>query len=191
MGQYVNSSAASANAALQSAQARSQGMADRKAAYARAYGLEHDSAERGRIAAQQMQTMRQNQSAAAAAARTSNASSGFDSSSGSKLRHEMSVAQIFEEAIANAGQSYAIADQNARNQANSLRKSGDDALKMSQIMANYYSRVSKINSTAANWQLLGGALSAIGDSMFTFNIGGSSGQKRNRGDSDSSSGNQS
>lgn len=181
MGHSVNSSAASANAALQSAQARAQGLADRKTAYARAYGLEHDSAERGRIAAQQMQTMRQNQTAAESATRLQNAASGFDASSGSKLRSEMSTAQIFEEAIANAGKSYAIADQNARNQAASFRKEGDDALKMSQIMANYYSRVSKINSTAANWQLLGGTLNTIGDSMFTFNIGGASEQIRDWG----------
>ncbi len=181
MGQYVNSSAASANAAQQSAQARAQGLADRKAAYARAYGIEHDSAEQGHIAAQQMQTMRQNQTAAESATRLQNAISGFDASSGSKLRSEMSTARIFEEAIANAGKSYAISDQNARNQAARLRKEGDDALKMSQIMANYYSRVSKINSTAANWQLLGGALSTIGDSMFTFNIGGTSEQIRDWG----------
>lgn len=181
MGQFVNSSAASANAAQQASQARTQGLADRKAAYARAYGLERDSAEQGHIAAQQMQTMRQNQTSAVASTRTQNAASGFNASSGSKLRSEMSTAQMFEEAIANAGKSYAIQDQNARSQAAQLRKDGDDALKMSQIMANYYSRVSKINSTTANWQLLGGSLSTIGDSMFTYNIGGAAEQIRNWG----------
>ena len=181
MGQFVNSSATSANAAQQATQARTQGLADRKLAYARAYGLERDSAEQGHIAAQQMQTLRQNQTAAVASTRANNAASGFAASSGSKLRHEMSTAQIFEEAIANAGKSYAITDQNARNQANQLRKEGDDALKMSQIMANYYSRVSKINSRAANWQLLGGTLSTIGDTMFTFNIGGAAEQIQNWG----------
>lgn len=174
MGQFVNSSAASANAAQQSAQARTQGIADRKAAYARAYGIESDSAQRAHIAAQQMQTIRQNQTSAISATRVDGASSGFNASSGSKLRQEMTTAQIFEEAINNASKSHAISDQNARNQANQLRKEGDDTLKMSQIMANYYSRVSKINSTAANWQLLGGSLSTIGDTMFTYNIGGAS-----------------
>lgn len=179
MGQFVNSSAASANAAQQSVQARTQGLADRKVAYARAYGLERDSAEQGYIAAQQMQTMRQNQTAATASTRLDNASSGFAASSGSKLRHEMSTAQIFEEVIAHAGKSYAITDQNARSQAFQLRKEGDDALKMSDIMANYYSRVSKINSTAANWHLLGGTASTIGDTMFTYNIGGAADQIKN------------
>lgn len=181
MGQFVNSSAASANAAQQAAQARTQGLADRKTAYARAYGLERDSAQQAYIAAQQMQTARQNQTAAVASTRLDNAASGFAASSGSKLRHEQTTAQIFEEAIDNLGKSYAIQDQNARNQANQLRKDGDDALKMSQIMSNYYSRVSKINSTAANWQLLGGSLSTIGDTTLTYNIGGSADTIRNWG----------
>lgn len=171
MGQFVNSSAASANATQQAVQARTQGIADRKAAYARAYGLERDTAEQGYIAAQQMQTMRQNQTAAVASTRLDNAASGFSASSGSKLRGETSTAQIFEQTIANLGQSYAIQDQNARNQANQLRKEGDDALKLSQIMSNYYSRLSKINSTAANWQLLGSGLTTLGDTMLTYNIG--------------------
>lgn len=181
MGQFVNSSAASANAAQQAAQARTQGLADRKAAYARAYGLERDSAEAAHIAADQMQTMRQNQTAAVSTTRLHNAASGFSASTGSKLRSETSTAQIFEQTIANLGKSYTIQDANARNQANQIRKDGDDALKLSQIMSNYYSRVSKINSTAANWQLLGGSLSTIGDTMFTYNIGGAAQQIRNSG----------
>lgn len=181
MGQFVNSSAASANAAQQATQARTQGIADRKLAYARAYGLERDSAEQAHIAAAQMQTLRQNQTAATSATRAENAASGFAASSGSKLQNETSTAQIFEETIANLGKSYAISDQNARNQANQLRKEGDDALKLSQIMSNYYSRISRINSTAANWQLLGGIGSTIGDTMFTYNIGGAADQLRKWG----------
>lgn len=171
MGQFVNSSAASANAAQQAAQARTQGLADRKAAYTRAYGIERDSAAQAHIVADQMQTMRQNQTAAISTTRLHNASSGFSASSGSKLHTETSTAQIFEQTIANLGKSYAIQDQNARNQANQLRKDGDDSLALSQIMANYYSRLSKINSTAANWQLLGGTASTIGDTLLTYNIG--------------------
>lgn len=181
MGQFVNSSAASANAAQQAAQARTQGIADRKAAYARAYGIERDTAEQGHIAADQMQTMRQNQTAATSTTRLHNAASGFSASTGSKLRTETSTAQIFEQTIANLGKSYTIQDQNARTQANQLRKDGDDALKLSQIMANYHSRTAKINSTAANWQLLGGTLNTIGDSFFTYNIGGAAEQIRNWG----------
>ncbi len=181
MGQFVNSSAASANAAQQATQARTQGIADRKLAYARAYGIEQDSAAQGHIAAQQMQTLRQNQTAAISATRAENAASGFAASSGSKLQNETSTAQIFEETIANLGKSYAISDQNARTKANQLRKDGDDALKLSQIMSNYYSRVSKINSTAANWQLLGGTASTIGDTILTYNIGGAADQLRKWG----------
>lgn len=169
MGQFIDSSAASANAAQQAVQARTQGIADRKIAYARAYGLEQDSAQQAYIAGQQMQTMRQNQTAAISATRVDNAASGFSASSGSKLRQEASTAQIFEEAIANLGKSYTITDQNARNQAFQLRKEGDDAFKLSEIMAGYHSRVSKINSTTANWQLLGGGMKTIGDYTMMFN----------------------
>ncbi len=183
----VNSKAAAANESLQAMQARTQGIADRKAAYARAYGLEADAAAQGYIAGQQMQTQRQNQTAAVAEQRMHSGASGFAASAGSKLRAEMSTAQIFEEVIANMGKSYAIQDQNARSQAAQLRKEGDDALKLSQIMSNYYSRTAKINSTAANWQLLGGTLSTIGDSMFTYNIGGAATQVRDWGAGKSSS----
>ena len=54
------------------------------------------SAEQAYIAAQQMQTARQNQTAAVASTRLDNAASGFAASSGSKLRHEQTTAQIFE-----------------------------------------------------------------------------------------------
>ncbi|MGN0869456.1 MAG: hypothetical protein ACI4O9_08055 [Akkermansia sp.] len=171
MGQFVNSSSNSANYAQQSAEARTNALAQRRQAYANAYALEENSAQSGYITGQQMSTMRQNQSAAIASTRLTNASSGIDASGGSKLRQEQSTAQILEEAIANLGQSYAISDQNARRQAARLRKEGDDAYTIGQIMANYYSRASKIQSTAANWQLLGGGLSTIGDTMHKYNIG--------------------
>lgn len=171
MGQFINAQAASADAAMQATQARTQGAADRKAAYARAYGMESESAAAAHIAAQQMETIRQNQRAAISDARVANATSGFSASSGSKLSTEKTTAQIFEEALANASKSYVIQDQNARSQANILRKEGDDTLKMSEIMGTYYSKVSRINSNAATGYLLGGALSTIGDIAYTYNIG--------------------
>ncbi len=179
MGQFINSSAASANYAQQAAQTRTQGLADRKAAYSRAYGIERDSAAQAHLAAHQMQTMRQNQTAATSSTRLHNASSGFSASSGSKLHTETSTAQIFEQTIANLATSYAIQDQNARNQANQLRKDGDDTLKLSKISSRYYSRLSKINSSAANWQLLGSIASTIGDSLLTFNIDPNSNNSNN------------
>lgn len=181
MGGSVNSAAASAEYTQKSVQARTQGIADRKAAYARAYGLERDSAEYGHIAGQQLETMRQNQTAAVSATRVSNAASGFNASGGSKLRQEMSTAQILEEAIASAGKSYAIQDQNARLQAFQLRKEGDDALKLADIMAGYYSRVSRANAKSVGWQLLGGTLSTIGDTTLKYNIGGAADAIRNWG----------
>lgn len=171
MGEFVNSKAASANYGEKAVEARTNGLVRRKQAYATAYGLENDSAQSAYIAGRQMQAMRQNQTAAVADARVQNASSGFSASTGSKLRQEMSTAQIFEEAIANAGLSYAIQDQNARNQANQLRKEGDDAARMGNVTAHYYSRASKVNSIAGNWQLFGGSLQKIGETFLKFNVG--------------------
>lgn len=178
MGQYINSKATSAEYGQKAIEARANGLAQRKQAYANAYELEDASAQNGYIAGQKMETMRQNQTAAVAATRLQNGATGFGASGGSKLQQEMSTAQMFEEAIANLGKSYAIQDQNARRQADQLRKEGDDTLKLSQIMSNYYSRVSKINSRAANWQLLSGTSSTIGDTIYTYNIGGAT--KSNR-----------
>lgn len=168
MGEFVNSKAASANYGEKAVEARTNGLVRRKQAYATAYGLENDSAQSAYIAGRQMQAMRQNQTAAVADARVQNASSGFSASTGSKLRQEMSTAQIFEEAIANAGLSYAIQDQNARNQANQLRKEGDDAARMGDVTAHYYSRASKVNSIAGNWQLFGGSMKTIGDTFIKY-----------------------
>ena len=170
MGEYVKSQATAANYGQQAIETRTNALTARRQAYANAYGLEENSAQSAYITGQQMATMRQNQSAAIAATRLANASGGIDPSGGSKLRQEQSTAQILEETIANLGQSYTISDQNARRQAARLRKEGDDTYTLGQIMANYYSRAARINSTAANWQLLGGSTATIGDTLLKFNI---------------------
>lgn len=170
MGEFINSKAASAEYGQKATEARTNGLSQRKQAYANAYGLEDASRQSGSIAGQKMETMRQNQTAAVSATRLANGSSGFSASSGSKLQQEMSTAQMFEEAIANLGKSYAVSDQNARQQADRLRKEGDDAYKMGNVMGNYYARASKIHSTAGNWQLFGGAMSTIGDTVLKYNI---------------------
>lgn len=171
MGQFINSKATSAEYGQKAMEARTNGLAQRKQAYSNAYGLEDASAQNGYITGQKMETMRQNQTAAVAATRLQNGSNGFGASGGSKLQQEMSTAQMFEEAIANLGKSYAVSDQNARRSADQLRKEGEDAYKMGNVMGNYYSRASKIQSTAGNWQLFGGAMSTIGDTFLKYDLG--------------------
>ncbi len=171
MGQSVNSKASAAEYGMKAMEARTNGLAQRKQAYANAYGLEEASRQNGYITGQKMETMRQNQTAAVSSARLANGTSGFSASGGSKLQQEMSTAQMFEEVIANLGKSYAISDQNARRQADQLRKEGEDAYKMGNVMGNYYSRASKIQSTAGNWQLFGGVMSTIGDTLLKFDLG--------------------
>lgn len=172
MGQVLNSKATSAEYGLKAMEARTNGLTQHKQAYANAYGLEEASSQNGYITGQKMETMRQNQTSAVSSTRLANGASGFGTSGGSKLQQEMSTAQMFEEAIANLGKSYAISDQNARRQADQLRKEGEDAYKMGNVMGNYYSRASKIQSTAGNWQLFGGAMSTIGDTFLRYDLGG-------------------
>ena len=59
MGQYINSKATSAEYGQKAMEARANGLAQRKQAYANAYGLEDASAQNGYIAGQKMETMRQ------------------------------------------------------------------------------------------------------------------------------------
>lgn len=172
MGGFVNSSTAAANAQLQAAQARTQGVLQRRQAYADAYKLESDSAAALMVAGENAAVLRQNQAAQVAAARVQNGGSGFDASSGSVLRREQSVAEEFEQAIANMGRSAAVQDANARAQAVQLRREGDSAVLLADIMGDYYGRVARANRVAAGWNLLGGALSTVGNLGLQYNVGG-------------------
>lgn len=173
MGGYLNSATASANAATQGAQARTQGLLQRKQAYANAYKLDADAEASNLLAGEQMATMRQNQAAAIAAQRVQAASSGFSASSGSMLRGEQSVAEAFEQAIANIGKSAAIQDANAREQAGQLRREGDTALALSNVQGAFYDRVARINRYSALVNLAGDALSTAGNLGLTYNFGNS------------------
>lgn len=166
MGSFVNSRADAANAGA----AAVAGSMQRKQRYAAAYGLERESADAGWLAGRQLTAMRQNEDLSVGRQRAENAASGFAASSGSKLDRERSVAEVLEEAIANAAASYAVQDEAARNQAARLRKEGDDALRMGEIAARYYSRRSRIANTVGNWQLAGGVLDKVGGALVKYDL---------------------
>lgn len=163
MGNYIRSNQEAGHYAYQAQNAQTQGELSRKQAYNNAYKMEFDSGAAGYIAGDRMMTERQNAVAAVAQRRAENAASGFSASSGSKLRAEQSFAEMAEAMIANIGKDYTISDQNARNQANQLRKEGDEAAALGAVNSAYYSRMSGISSRAARGYLLGDTLSTLGD----------------------------
>ena len=166
-------SAQGANYSSQAATARTNGLAQRQQAYANAYKLETDAASQGYLAADNMMTMRRNQAAAVDEARLANGASGFDASGGSKLQVEQSVADVFEQAIANMMKSTTISDQNARMQANAYRRQGDTSLNLGNIQADYLNRMSGISGKYSRWALVGSGLSTLGQVGMKYNWGGS------------------
>lgn len=173
MGDALNMSAQGANYSSQAATARANGIAQRQQAYANAYKLETDAASQSFLAADNMMTMRRNQTVAMDEARLANGASGFDASGGSKLHAEQSVADVFEQAIANMMKSNTISDQNARMQANAYRRQGDTSLNLGNIQADYLNRMSRISSKYARWALVGSGLSTLGQLGLKYNWGGS------------------
>lgn len=172
-------SARGANYSSQAATARANGIAQRQQAYANAYKLETDAASQSYLAADNMMTMRRNQAAAVDEVRLANGASGFDASGGSKLQTEQSVADIFEQAIANMMKSNTISDQNARMQANAFRRQGDTSLNLGNIQADYLNRMSSISSKYSKWLLVGSGLSMLGGLGMKFNYGDGSSGKNN------------
>ncbi len=171
MGQFANSSAQATNYGIQANEARLQGMLQKKQAYANAYKLEGDSRMQGEVVGENMMRASANAVARLAAARTAQAGSGF-ADVGSKLRAEQSTAEVLMEALANMRKSYAISDQNARNQANVYRREGDTAYELGQIQGNMYDKMARAMRKASRWQLVGGALQMVGQMGSVFNFGG-------------------
>ena len=189
MGDGVNMYASAANQRTDAMTTRANGRLQRQQAYANAYKLEDDAARGSHVAADNMMTMRRNQSAAVAASRVAHAASGFGASGGSKLAAEASVAEVFEKAIADAAKSNAIADVNAREQANAFRRQGDTALNLANINADYLNRLAAINSKAAPWMMLGSALSLGGSLTNQFKMASSGeGSKKTSGPGSAASG---
>lgn len=173
MGSFINTSADSATNATRAYESRTQGILQRNRAYQQAYGLEQESAQNNYIAGRQMLDYRARQTAAVAASRAQNGASGFSASGGTKLGVETSVLDLYARQIEQLGTSAAINDQNARAQANELRREGDTAKSISDIRAEHYDRIAKSQRVARWGFLLGDTLSTAGQMQLQYNLLGS------------------
>ncbi|MGN0868382.1 MAG: hypothetical protein ACI4O9_02505 [Akkermansia sp.] len=155
MGQFVQGQSQGSSYNQQAQMARVQGLQQKREAYQKAYSLEDQSAKNSYLAMQNMMAARQNQHAAVASELTRGAGSGFMASTGTMRRNQQGVAEIVESAIANMNMSNVISDENARMQANQYRAYGDQALTMTNIQADYYSKLAKTAKKASWWGLVG------------------------------------
>ena len=176
MGQFLNTNTQATNYSVQASEARTQGMLQRRQAYANAYKLEADSREKGILVGENMMRAESNALARIAALRGQVGASGF-AEAGSKLREEQSTAEALKMAISDMGKSYAISDQNARNQANQYRREGDTALRLANIQGDLYDRLARINRKAAPWLGAGELLMDLSKTVGSLNWGGSQGSK--------------
>ncbi len=177
MGEFINKGAQEGNLRTQAGNSRAQGIAQKAQKYQEAYSMERDSARNAYIVGDNMMRTRQNQTSATAQVRASAGASGFSASSGSKLTAEQSVAQIFEQQIADMGKSYSISDSNAREQANMNRREGDTALNMGNIMGDFYDASAEAVGKSKWWSLAGDTLSFAGSTAMQYNIGQGSKKK--------------
>lgn len=174
MGHYLDSHTQAANAGMQAAQVRAQGQVQRRQAYENAYKLESDSRARGAIVGDNMMRAGANAVARLAVLRAQQGGSGF-AEAGSKLRAEQSTAEVLSAAIADMGRSYAVSDQNERNQANVFRHEGDAALELANIQGDFYDRMARIQRKVAPWFMLGEGLQLGSQALMMFNMGGNGG----------------
>lgn len=177
MGQFLNSRTQATNYSVQASEARTQGMLQRRQAYANAYKLEADSREKGLLVGDNMMRAESNALARIAALRGQVGASGF-AEAGSKLREEQSTAEALKMAISDMGKGYAISDQNARNQANQYRREGDTALTLANIQGDLYDKLARINRKAAPWLGAGELLMDLSKTVGSLNVGGSWGSSK-------------
>lgn len=167
MGEYLNMKAGAANMRGEATSARVNAQVAKRQAYADAYKLEADAGAAAYVAGDNMMTMRRNETANRAAARVVDAISGF---AGNRAR-ELSVAEYFEKVIGDAAKSNAINYQNAVEQANALRRTGETQYRLGNIQAQAYDRMASIGSRYAPWFGVGGALGTLGSLGLKYNVG--------------------
>jgi putative ribosome biogenesis GTPase RsgA len=80
---------------------------------------------------------------------------------------ELSVAEVLEMAVANAAQSAATSDRNAREQAEALRRYGDTTYNVGMVQADYQQKLAKTANRVAPYLMLGSGLTGLGKSAMT------------------------
>ncbi len=177
MGNFINMGAQEGNYQTQASNSRAQGIAQKAQKYQEAYSMERDSARNAYVVGDNMMRTRVNQTSALSQVRAGAGASGFSASSGSKLSAEQSVAQIFEQQIADMSKSYSISDSNVREQAAMSRREGDTALNMGNIMGDFYDASADAVGKSKWWSLAGDTLSFVGNTAMQYNIGQGSKKK--------------
>lgn len=169
MGDALNMKMSAANAQSQAAAARSEAIAAKRQAMQNAYNVEFESAQRGMVAGENMEVMRKNQTQRVANEMARQGGSGFAVSSGSKMQNQVGIADMIEQTIQNMLKSNSIADQNARMQANVMRRQGETAYNVGMVKADYMNKQADILSKASTGMLIGSGLNLLGNVGMQFN----------------------
>lgn len=152
--------ASAAHLQAQAGLARTQGKARRNAAYAEAAA--HDTAARARqeIAADNLRTIRGNQTRVTASIRAKRAASGF-TSEGTSQTHEQQAQAYFDRAVANATLSASIDSINSWQTANATRRQGELAAMAADIQGMQLDASAQQARTASRNILTGTIINSI------------------------------
>ncbi len=170
MGEMLNQGAAASNYGLQAAELRLQGSAARSKAFADARRLEADALAGLEVAAEDMMTLRRNESVAMAAERAARGNSGFVVSAGSQLAGELSVAEVFEKRVGDLRRSASVGAGNAYRQAAQLRRDGDNALAAAEVSARAMDAFARRSRRVATWMGVGSGLGTVGSVLSTYSL---------------------
>lgn len=140
--------------------ARSQGKARRNAAYAEAAAHETAARARQEIAADNLRTIRENQTRVTASIRAKRGASGF-TSEGTAQTHEQQAQAYFDKAVANAALSASIDSINAWQTANATRRQGELALMAADIQGMQLDASAQQARTASRNILTGTIINSI------------------------------
>lgn len=140
--------------------ARSQGKARRNAAYAEAAAHETAARARQEIAADNLRTIRENQTRVTASIRAKRGASGF-TSEGTAQTHEQQAQAYFDKAVANAALSASIDSINAWQTANATLRQGELALMAADIQGMQLDASAQQARTASRNILTGTIINSI------------------------------
>lgn len=168
-GAFKNATRAKAQSAdyrLQAAQTRAQANLDRSNAYASAYNSEIESKNATWATLRSMGDTARNGMNEVNSLAASNATSGFGSTSGSKLSTQETLLNIVNEQLANMSAQNAARDSTMRQQAMITRHDADTAYALASNQADYFDKMESIKKKEASGMLGGG----LGDAAVTATI---------------------
>ena len=145
-------------------QARTNGIAQKNAAYAQATATEQAAKANLRTVAENLARMAGNRRRDMGAARTANAASGF-TSDGSGSKAEEVANKVHTQAMADMARSGSTASMDAADAAIAHRRQGDAAMRAAEIEAQQYAAMAKSTRTGAFMSAVGGVIGAVGGAV--------------------------